>query len=555
MAGSEPVGLRSVTPAGRLVRTLDRPGFWVLVLVAAVAGVRVGDLLQEAVGLGRGSYQDEHTFVLMAAHVLDGALPYVGLYDNKFPGIFYMLAGVFALFGETLATARVASAVSLLALCVATFATARRWTDSVSAGVGTLVVVASAAGRLGQEVNTEYPSMALFMVALWLLLAKRERLWAVGVAGLCISLATLVRANLGVAAAAFGIWLVGLAVVSRRGSLFPGKGRADSSAPRVGWPAVAVFAACGLIPPGLLFLVYWRADALAALALGMIKAPMSYASRLGVIEVFLLQFENVWAVMRSKPFLVPAFLLSAVAGVGALVKRPAKIEEEWLLGIAFGAVALCILIGGTENARYGLLLVPVGAVFSARGVDFVLFSLRRASASLSAWARAVLGTACAVGAAASLAAAVIGHVSGPPVQHPLRHVASVVAADRMPGDAVWVMDFLLVNWYLDVLPAFGVAHEAVLDYEVIASPLVAAGYMDRNMVRTLVASRPTYLVKCPASICGRRVRRKGFSVPRYLTRYNPEDAEYLRETADRDYAVFYDDGMVRVYKALGAPSA
>lgn len=125
----------------------------------------------------------------------------------------------------------------------------------------------------------------------------------------------------------------------------------------------------------------------------------------------------------------------------------------------------------------------------------------------------------------------------------------------MPGDAVWVMDFLLVNWYLDVPPAFGVAHEAVLDYEVIASPLVAAGYMDRNMVRTLVASRPTYLIKCPASICGRRVRRKGFSVPRYLTRYNPEDAEYLRETVDRDYAVFYDDGMVRVYKALGAPSA
>ena len=43
---------------------------------------------------------DETTFMLMAQDVLRGNLPYVHIFDNKPPGMFFILAAAMKLFGQ-----------------------------------------------------------------------------------------------------------------------------------------------------------------------------------------------------------------------------------------------------------------------------------------------------------------------------------------------------------------------------------------------------------------------------------------------------------------------
>ena len=245
---------------------------WLTALVLAVGATQIRSLEQEY-------FNDESTAVVMAGHLLDGNLPYVWLFDNKPPLLFLLLAGAMALFGESLLVVRAVGDFFLLLSAVAVFAIARRRTSPAAAGLGALLLIAIHAKGPGTPTMTALPAMALTLAALWLLLARRKRLWAVAAAGLLLSLATLTRTNLGFLALACAVWL---GVAPLRPSL------------GVQWRAVPVFATAALAPLGLLGLAYWRADALEALYLVNVTVPLSFASAMGATQVLM----GLWGYMR-----------------------------------------------------------------------------------------------------------------------------------------------------------------------------------------------------------------------------------------------------------------
>ena len=338
--------------AARVRAALNGNTFWVLVFVLTVGVTQIGSLEREVIDW------DESVFILIAANVLDGHLPYVELFDNKPPMIFFMLAGVMAVFGESLLVVRLFGDVCILASCVAVFAIARRWTDPISAGLGTLTVIAvSSADSFGQHTSSELPATALLMAALWLLLARRDRLWAVACAGLLVSLATLTRSNLGVAAVAFAGWLL-VAYV-----------RPSFGAHR--W-ALAAFVGAGAIPPGLLVLVYWAADALFELRVSIIDTPLAYAgNQLSVLEA-LEQHTNDWWRLATQldPYLIGTYTVLTAGGlmwvsVRALRDRGGG-EVRCLGWAALGHVCCgCTVHHDGRRRVYALLATTLSAV---RGV-------------------------------------------------------------------------------------------------------------------------------------------------------------------------------------------
>ncbi len=363
--------------AARVRAALNGNTFWVLVFVLTIGVTQIGSLEREVIDW------DESVFILIAANVLDGHLPYVELFDNKPPMIFFMLAGVMAVFGESLLVVRLFGDVCILASCAAVFAIARRWTDPVSAGLGTLTVIAiSSADFFGQHTSSELPATALLMTALWLLLARRDRLWGVACAGLLVSLATLTRSNLGVAAVAFAVWLIVAHV------------RPSFGAHR--W-AFAAFVGAGAVPPGLLVLLYWAADALFELRVSIIDTPLAYAgNQFSVLEA-LAEHTNMWWAMATQvdPSLIGTYTVLTAGGLTWVSMRALRNlvggggggesgASDGLLWVTFAAVLLSIMMGGAAYLHYWLQLFPLYGVFCARAFGWAhsRSALRRLGAAL-----------------------------------------------------------------------------------------------------------------------------------------------------------------------------
>ncbi len=313
-------------------------------LALGVVGAQMASFDREG-----GLHPDEHVFILMAAHVLDGGLPNVGLVDIKPPLFFYLLAGAFALFGETLAVARLFGDLSIFALCVATFGVARRWTGPTCAGLGALLVVAATAGNLGQATLTDFAAMALLMGSLWAALAGRRSHWLAGWAGLLASAAVLVRLNLWVSAAALGAWLAFCAcrrsgartdwTASRPGALrtagpLPAAhgldaveaARSDAASSRAGrragWASLWAFSAAGLALPLLFVFLYWRADALADLRFFTIDVPLSYSAQGSMgdaIESLVMRISR--DLFEHRPILTTVFAAGMTAGAVSALQR------------------------------------------------------------------------------------------------------------------------------------------------------------------------------------------------------------------------------------------
>lgn len=139
---------------GAMSAIVQRPLLWLLVFALLIALTRIGTLEQEIIDW------DESTFILMAADVLRGNLPYVELFDAKPPMMFLALAGAIAVFGESLVTVRVFGDVCLFLICIATFHVGRRLTGVVASGLGVTMMIAASAG--------EFPSIRKPSISRWL---------------------------------------------------------------------------------------------------------------------------------------------------------------------------------------------------------------------------------------------------------------------------------------------------------------------------------------------------------------------------------------------------
>ena len=518
---------------------------WILVLALAVGVTQVGSLERESFT------GDESTFTVVAAHVLDGELPYVKVFEIKPPMVFFLLAGAMAVFGESLWVVRALGDLCLLASCVAVFAIARRRTDFASAGLGALLLVAVHATEFAFETLTELPAMAMLMAALWLLLARRERWWAVAAAGLLLSLAVLTRSNLAIVAVALFAWLLAATL------------RPSLGAHR--W-AAGLFAAAGLLPVAGLVLLYWSADALSVLRLVNVEAALAYSGHGGMGQALLQHGRVFLREALATPLLLLPFLATLATGSVACLRSgqgsgpqgigapapeqaaqaeapthagTAKRAELELLWLVCAAAFLSVLATGEVWRHYWLQLYPLGAVFCAYGIAWL-----RSTAHLR-WLGWLLPTAAIVGALAQTAPSAFRLAVAPgqlTEGHGIKAAARAIEAERRRGETIYAFGHQLIYWYLDMAPVSAIVHPSILAKKRLLRPLAEAGYVAEDEFGRILKLRPTYLVTAvqPTS--------RG-AVPLYL---RGARAEAFSNLLRDHYRVFYDDGAkpqaLRVYK-------
>lgn len=502
----------------------EKPGAIALAFALLVTLTQAGGLAREVIDW------DESTFILLASRLLDGHLPYVDLFDNKPPLIFFTMSAVMAVFGETLLSVRLFGDLCILVIVLLTVAILKRFIPlwpAVASGV--LLICVYAVGP-GQHTSTELPAMAMIMGALLLLLRARGNLWAVAGAGALIALATLTRTNLAVVAVMIGAYLVVAGLFLPR-------------SPVRKW-AIVPYTIAGFTPLFAFVWLYWQAGALDTFILSTLTVPLSYAdNQMSMAKVFWLLLRGWFELTARFPLWTGPFTVLVIAGCGAfarcLIDRsrtdqdPATAQEIRLICLFAVAVLMSVLVSGAAYAHYWLHFYPFIAMLMA---PFLVWAWPR---DTFRWA--VIGLVC------------VTMLSGLRHNTPnlvrlliqpdfledrwsLRNAAERIGEVIQPGDNVWAVNNHLILWYLDKTPVSPViAHPSNITRTAILRPLVEAGYAPDNLLGRVYDSRPAFIVN----------NTRG--TPSYL-RSDPVGFEtYLSD----HYAVFFEQNEVIVYRLLG----
>jgi hypothetical protein len=190
-------------------------------LVLAVALVTLA--VQWPLRLRMISMIDEGAILQVSAEILNGRLPYRDAIHYAFPGIFYVLAGAFAVAGTSTETARAVACGLFAVTTVAAYLIARWWYGRAGAcGVVLLFLIYRLwAYPHWQMVSYSTLAIACLLPAAWLVgeaFGRRGR-WRLVVAGLAVGGAILAKQDsggLGAVALTLGILVAGPGILRER---------------------------------------------------------------------------------------------------------------------------------------------------------------------------------------------------------------------------------------------------------------------------------------------------------------------------------------------------
>ena len=513
--------------------TMNSMKFWVPVFALAIFITHVGSLSREVI------VWDESTFILMAANVLDGNLPYVELTDPKPPLIFFLLAGAMWALGESLLTVRLVGWLCILTTGIAVFAIARRHGAPGPAALAALMFIAMSSVDASQYTGSELPAAALLMLSIWTLVAGKRSPWRAGAAGLLMSLAVLARSNLGIAAAALGAWLL-------LGSFRPSLG--------IDRRAVAAYVAAGLAVPALLVLLYWYNGALPELRIALIDISLSNKGH-GPVDLLRGHVYQWYELIREEPLLYGIFALATVAGMTGVVRQAARRrvapaagtdgEYTELLYLMCGAICLSFLVGWSRpHHHYWLQVFPILTLFCAVALDrppALAGKTPGAVVRRAGYALALVCMASALWTTAPSAIRLIANPGGLAESHYVRRAAHVIAADRRPDADIWALRYHLILWYLD-MPS--IIAPLVQPSAIVSIPAHVRSRIGHNPAvewDQIVMAHPAYIVTDLTYM------------DRFVYYLDEAKAEDMRNLVDNHYFIFYDDGRIRIYKRLEKP--
>lgn len=453
---------------------------WTAVYAMLVLLTQLGSVSREIINW------DESTFMLLGADILDGILPYTERFDNKPPMIFFLMGGWMGVFGDSVLSVRLFGDVCLWLIAILVFLIARRFAGSLAAGAAGAVSIAMNAVEPGLHTSAGLPAMVFVMAALWLCLARRDRIWAMVLAGLLVSLAVLTRSNLAYLALASGAWFAALGLVR------PGTGRFYR------WSPFA-YAAGGAIPVAVLVLIYARAGALAELKLGAVDVALSYSGQWGVAGAFLEHLRKWADAVKTAPVLYGSFTLVTGLALGLtflprLQERPSRLggHDRAILWVFTLSILYSILKSGAVYTYYWQQFLPLAPLLVA---DMLA---RNPARPVLRWTG--LGLA---GAAVSAALVhtlpetmrvlrVPGYMTA---RYDVRAAAEVLRGRMQPGDRIWALDRHLILLYLDQ-PSLSpiLAHPSNITRKAILEPLAAHGYVAPDELQRVMASLPDFIV-------------------------------------------------------------
>lgn len=382
---------------------------------------------------------DECNYAYIAGRLLAGDRLYVDVWDHQPFGIFALLAGVIAVFGDGMLVFRLLAMVLSLATLAGVYAMARRSAGEVAgvAAAGLFALASADPGTAGEGCNREIYMNACIVAAWWLGLRRDRPRWReTAGAGAALAIGSTIKTIVAVHWLLLAGWLVARAI------------GAIESAPR--WRrAVAVLLAFGL-PPLVVWavaLAYFSATGRAAeFVEAVFTVNLSYSGGGGG---FFPRFADFFTPRRHPFIFDSAWPLWLVGGAGyivllatAVVRRSATHAALVLLGAA-NYVATCLPAQFWPHYYY--LMVP--SLAASAGVVIV---------EVAAWAASKwrVNTAALCGAAALALAAWLGYtqyrhyLSQPPLGITInryntrdfwgRAMGHKVASVTAPSDTVFV---------------------------------------------------------------------------------------------------------------------
>ncbi|MDX1540576.1 MAG: glycosyltransferase family 39 protein, partial [Geminicoccaceae bacterium] len=427
-----------------------RPSFRVpALLLLVVLAARLPSLFPSVIDW------DESTFILIGQSWADGHLPFTELWDLKGPLAFAPFALAIELFGRSIVGVRLVGALIVLLTAYTVYHLFLRLFGAAGSLAGavftTLAISAAPAG--GAVMSETVAILPLTLAALAISEGERRPL-AGAAAGFAVSLATLVRPNLGLCALALGLF--GLLA-----------GRRRSLGQRAAW-AIA-YGLGGTLPVLILALLYAWDGHLPLLTQSVFGPALAYATtNLAASEVGSTLATGVLerlTTLRNLPYQVVGGALALAFGRLAHCWRRLddRQQELVLLNATLSlTVMVSILVGGQAWLHYLIQLLPFACPLIGIMLAPALTPLPHRP-RLAAFATALVLLAASVPSAAGyleLAQKLRAH--GTPFADPGYQTTNFLGQRLAPDDRVLFLSHHIAGWLLGRRPIDRIVHPSNL---------------------------------------------------------------------------------------------
>jgi len=419
---------------------------------------------------------DESTFILMGQSINDGHLPYVQLWDIK-PPLAFLFFAIATLLWKSIIAVRIAGTLCVFAIAYFVFRIGEYiWESKAGLFAAVLSILFVSVSDSGQATMTEIIALVPIMGAL-VLLVTREMNWVTCLmTGFLLSLATLVRLNLGYLAAAVGILIPYLSLFSSRSFV----------------KQTAAYVLGGLLPVGAVALPYFIGGYQELLVASVVKASWQFSRSSSVSEVL--------AILLSQGFNVSNVVLwvGCLGGIAIIAmewSKYNKIQKNGIFSIAvfFVAVGSSIALGGHARLRYLIQWVPflsliAGGFFAFLGNSFHKKVIALLCLGLVIPARPILAEYMSIGKKVA--------TNQPLVFDKGYRIAAYLNSENVTGKVLCLSTYHIVHWLTGTRPIRkSVTHPANIGKEYLLKSFLGANASTKGEMIALLSAKPLYIVK------------------------------------------------------------
>lgn len=491
-------------------------------------------------GFGREVFDgDESTFILMANELIQGRLPYVQQFDVKPPALFFMLAGVIALFGKSLIAIRIFGDILIILTAILAFLLAKRRTSPMAAGLAALGYVALTRSDFGLYFTAELPATFFLMLALALFILWPQKIMAAFGGGFFISLAVLTRTNLAYVAVAFGLYFLVRAIWVNRQY----------------YRHLLAYVMGGIVPLSVFIIIYAAAGHLEIFLISNIDVPLAYATdQHPMLPVIGKNFAGFILEMKKHPFAFITFTLMVLVGMAVSMKgiwryqkekrdisspKADNIHSDYMTWLMIIPIIFSIATGGIFYEHYWLQFLPMLMIFVAIAVqryrnksrmEAIVVTLAMVIAPVIAFAQSLPETT-----------RILSQEDYLQNKHDVRKAAQIIDDLREEGDTLWAIEYHLIHWYLDMPVLSKVAtHPSNIIRKPIIETLAEKGYSSRYELGRVMQLHPDFVIDSK--------ERPFFNLPDSEVRRLSGDNSSVHSYLKAHYRIIPTNGDVVIYR-------
>jgi hypothetical protein len=303
--------------------------------------------------------RDEGEYAYMGQLILDGTPPYTEAYNMKFPGIYFIYAGILWLFGETHTAIHfcllIVNVLSIILLYIFARTAYDDWVAAAAAGAFALLSMSYHVQ--GFWANAEHFILPFVIGANILLLSglKKSRINYILFSGILFGCAALVKQH----GAFFGFFgFAALLILLWQNKTFDKK---------IYWKYILAFMGGIFLPLLLCFFYLAYAGVLEKFYLWTFTYAKEYSSILSIDGIklnFIGGFQSIWYF---------ASLIWIIAGVGFITLFSSKYNKQpgiLIIGLLIAGI-IALSVGFYFRPHYFVLVLPAAALLFGIGIRYI----------------------------------------------------------------------------------------------------------------------------------------------------------------------------------------